>query len=118
MKDQSEFTAHGFEGAEPTEADVAHYYEKARKAALYIVENLARKALTENPDSPYKEFVMSMGIASFSTVDGKDTTQWADFACLDAALELDDFLGRWDSELYLTGEPMRFTATGPMVHNW
>lgn len=27
-------------------------------------------------------------------------------------------LKKWDEILKLTGEPMRFTATGPVIRNW
>jgi hypothetical protein len=97
-----------FEKGEPTEADVQHHYDKARAAALFLVEKIARQALREHPE--YIEFCMSMGCWGF--VDQKM------YSWMEVSEPLLDLFEKWDDSLKLSGEPMRFTADGPVRREW
>lgn len=107
-----------FEKGEPTVDDVQHSYDKAVKAALYIVEKRARAVLTEYP--ALHEFYMAMGVYGFRGANDSDNEwfivhdRWTNTSCK----ALDDFISEWDEYLKLTGTPMRFTATGPVVRQW
>jgi hypothetical protein len=94
-----------FEKGEPTEADLEHAYNKAREIGLFLVEKYARALLREQPR--LEEFIMNMGRFSFATVDGR-------VASANEQSNLARFVNEWDDTLKLTGEPMRFTAYGPV----
>ena len=96
------------EKGEPTEADLAHAYEKARSIGLFLVEKYARECM--RLDTDFEEFVMAMGTANF----------WIGDESYEAgnSPELSELLLAWDDVLKLTGEPMRFTADGPVRREW
>lgn len=102
------------EKGEPTEADLEKAYEKARGIGLFLVEKYARQALKDNASTNAHEFVMAMGVYSFW--DSKDRQMGCMFDS--AAERLDDLMMNWDGALKLTGEPMRFTADGPVRREW
>ena len=95
---------------EADEADLQAAYDKARSIGLFLVEKYAREGLRDNPD--LDEFVMAMGAAFFT--DNDDTH--VDLA--DVSSDLHELILDWDGALKLTGEPMRFTATGPVRGEW
>jgi hypothetical protein len=86
-------------------------YKQADETAMQIVEEIARKILRKH--KKLDEFCMGMGTWFFSDYagklyDGDDKL----------AKELDDFMNEWDAYLHLTGQPMRFTADGPVITDW
>jgi len=86
------------------------HYDAACSMALEEVERYARKILKDNPD--IHEFIMGMG-----TWDFKSNEKWLDNE--DPRFEpLLDLISKWDKSLYITGNPMRFTATGPKITDW
>lgn len=91
-------------------------YQQMGNIASNEVERLARKCLAQNPKK-VSEFCMAMGMFSFSDLNGK--TLW-DHQCekLSGYKALNDFVMEWDSELKITGEPMRVTATGIKITDW
>jgi hypothetical protein len=102
------------EKGEPTEADLTHAYGKARKIGLFLVEKYARQALRDNASTGAQEFVMAMGVYSFWDVNGERMGCMFDTA----AESLDQLMMDWGGNLKLTGEPMRFTADGPVRRDW
>jgi hypothetical protein len=86
------------------------------KIALAEVERLARLCLKSNIGY-FNEFVMCMGTFFFTDKSGE--------VLYDHIAEkrigykrLDNFVCEWNSMLKLTGEPMRFTATGSKITDW
>lgn len=108
------------------EESVDLHYQKAVDMALWEVEMMARDILEQHKNLKY--FVMAMGTYYF--VDKKeniiDTTEeymtanyhyrWRDSKPYFA--NLNEFIGKWDSVLKLTGNPMKFTATGEIITDW
>jgi hypothetical protein len=92
------------------EKQVEDFYNRADNIALHHVEALARKMLTEN--SKLSEFIMGMGTYYFTHIGGTITYEEKYYT------ELSDFIGEWDSIFKLTGNPMRFTATGQVETDW
>ena len=88
------------------------WVSKASRLASLEVERLARKILKDNPE--FKEFVMANGTWFFTMSDGVTGLMDNDPRCHDLAWYVD----QWDDSLRITGESMRFTATGPKVTNW
>jgi hypothetical protein len=86
--------------------------------ALTLIETRARKILAAH--SSLDEFVMGMGGWLFTKKDSEDSI--SDVyreripAYTKSFLEMMDEFN--DIELKVTGEPMRFTATGPVVRMW
>ena len=99
------------EQSEPTEADLQAAYDRARSIGVFLVEKYAREGLRNNPD--LGEFVMGMGCDCFWTADGDEQVD-TEYASPNLAQLLLD----WDEYLKLTGEPMRFTADGPVRRDW
>lgn len=95
---------------EADEADLQEAYDRARRIGLFLVEKYAREGLRDNPN--LDEFVMAMGDAFFT--DNDDTH--ADTQ--DVSSDLHELILDWDDALKLTGEPMRFTADGPVRREW
>jgi hypothetical protein len=91
---------------------IRSYLRKAVEIAVSEVELLARKILAEHPE--LKEFVMGNGGAHFTRVVGR-SVQVEDESYMK---ELDRLIVTWDLVLNITGEPMRFTATGQKRTNW
>ncbi len=76
------------------------------------VERMARQLMVSFPH--LKEFVMAMGVASFVDKYGNDVKIMG----INYMKELDEFLQKYDEDYHITGEPMRFTATGEKIVNW
>lgn len=91
-------------------------YFQMNDIALIEVERLARKCLNQNPKK-LGEFVMAMGHFSFTDIKGETIWEHTYEKC-SGFKPLDDFISEWDSILKLTGEPMRFTATGVKITDW
>jgi hypothetical protein len=98
---------------DPKRQAVNDHYSKASDFALEYVEQEARKILVKHPD--LKEFIMTMGAVFFITWDDEIVYEELDYI---AESDLAEFISDWDDYLKLTGEPMRFTATGPLVRDW
>ncbi len=88
------------------------YYDLAREHAIGVVERMARDVLLTHPN--VVEFVMAMGVYGFNDKQG-DTRHLDEFAYM---RPLKEFIEEWDDVLKLSGEPMRFTATGNKVTDW
>lgn len=97
------------EKGEVTEADLEKAYTKARTIGLALVEKYAREALRKAPE--FEEFVMSNRTWGF-------TPHASDFIWMEVSEPLLDLFQKWDGVLKLTGEPMRFTADGPVRREW
>lgn len=97
----------------PTQHYIKYHYDLARDIALAEVEREARRILARHP--MLDEFVMGMGIATF-TVKGKEHSLGISERKYMRSLE--NFISDWDEYLKLTGEPMRFTATGLKRTDW
>ena len=106
-------------------AEVRRLYRAAVEAALAEVERRARLVLKRRPD--LAEFVMAMGVWSFTGHDGRTVEAYKEhrgsggayrYEPYQWARPLADFIGEWDDYLKLTGSPMRFTADGPVVTSW
>lgn len=99
--------------------DVKEHYQKASDAASAFVEQEARAILRKH--SNLREFVMAMG-GWFFTLKKADATDehpvLNDQPRYIAKSKLAHFITEWDEYLKITGEPMRFTADGPVVRNW
>lgn len=95
-----------------TMREIRNCYERATRLALQEVERLARKIMQSH--SNLVEFVMANGCASFIDKSGDDISTDA-YAYMK---QLDRLLSEWDEYLKLTGEPMRFTASGKVQKNW
>jgi len=89
--------------------------DEARSLAFQYVEEQARKILREHTN--LEEFVMAMGSCCFSTtINGRhDNLGLEDRAYFKP---LQDFIWEWDDTLGILGEPMRFTADGPVIREW
>lgn len=93
-----------------TQDTIKCHFKRAQELASTEVERLARKIMREHSEAA--EFVMGMGVYGFwdradNEIHDKPYTT-----------PLDDFIGEWDDTLHITGEPMRFTAAGPIVRDW
>jgi hypothetical protein len=96
---------------------IAQHLNDATDVALIEVERMARKILAEHPN--LDEFIMAMGGAFFTVKDrGNGDEPSIEPYERRYMRTLDRFLTQWDSELHLTGIPMRFTATGTIVTSW
>ena len=85
-------------------------YSAASREVSKEVEHIARKHLLANPN--LTEFIMGMGTYGFMA----DKPRGIDY---DAGCEeLNDLIAEWDNLLKITGEPMRFTATGEKRSDW
>lgn len=88
-------------------------------AALKLIESRARKILAAHHN--LDEFVMAMGGWLFTQRNGEnkisdcDDRQYIPSYALPFARMMDAFDRL---ELKVTGEPMRFTARGPVVREW
>lgn len=104
-----------FEKGEVSLDDLQHHYDRARSIGLAIIEREARKVLKDDPT--IKEFVMAMGSATFTCLydGGEELLHVED---VDSSLDLKFILDEWDDVFKFTGEPMRFTATGPVRREW
>lgn len=89
--------------------------DEARDLALNYVEEQARKILRQHPN--LTEFVMAMGSCTFSTViNGREDNLGLEDRAYFKPLQ--DFIWEWNDILGILGEPMRFTADGPVIREW
>lgn len=94
-------------------------YNNMCDIALAEVEILARSILKKNPT--LKEFVNAMGVCFFTTYDGNTVDLWeygTSNITRKSFNDLANLINDWDSILKLTGESMRFTATGEKITDW
>lgn len=96
--------------------DIEKHLKAMYDLALPEVERLARKCLSQNPKK-LNEFVMCMGTFFFTDHAGE---VYYDHVVekLSGYKPIDDFICEWNGILKLTGEPMRFTATGIKITDW
>lgn len=94
------------------------HYQRMDEIALKEVERLPRKILKQHKHLDY--FLMAMG--TYFVVDNKreiiDTWDGKGNPTYKYFKELNDFISEWDSILKLTGNPMKFTATGEIITDW
>ncbi len=95
------------------EKQISNLLKKANELASELVEELARKILVSRPH--LGEFVMGMGIAMFTV---KSTGESISLEERSYMKKLNDFIDKYDDELQITGESMRFTASGPKIVEW
>lgn len=95
---------------------VRHHYMEAARLGLQEVEAMARKILREHRN--LDEFVMCMGGCFFTMRSSDHNINPEDYDAPKYMQPLAKFLGEWDDYLKLTGEPMRFTATGKLQRTW
>ena len=110
---------------------IEYHYDRACNLGIQRVEKLARTILRNHPQ--YDEFIMGMG-SCFFTLKGKeagkgdivstvsrrmnDSYNYVHYDTYKYFKPLNDFIGKWDAYLKLTGEAMRFTAKGKKVTDW
>lgn len=86
--------------------------EQETLATQFVIQE-ARKLLVRH--ARLKEFVMCMGSWFFLDQQGLIIHDYPSYL-VDSTLAT--FISRWDEELKITGEPMRFTVDGPIVRDW
>jgi hypothetical protein len=86
--------------------------KRATKHLLNIIEFKARLILKQHPH--LYNFVMGMGCVSFSTKD-RDIILLSQRSYMKS---LDNIIKKYDPMFYITGNKMRFTATGKKITNW
>lgn len=103
-------------------------FDEASDLAVMYVEQQARAILTEHPE--LEEFVCAMGAWFFTYKVGavdhqgieieEGMSRIIDEEHVDFIRESDlsQFFADWDTVLGMSGCPMRFTATGPVVTDW
>ncbi len=91
---------------------IGRYLGLASHFASVAVERQARAILKKHTD--LKEFVMGMGSWQFTQHDCRYAIDNDD----SRVREFSEFIERFEDELHITGEPMRFTATGSKITNW
>ena len=114
---------------DPKRQGVVDHYMKASELAAEYVEQEARKILVEYAD--LHEFIMAMGSWHFTWKKGvvdhngfevlgrnqDNIILDGDLECIDNS-DLASFMAEWDDALKITGEAMRFTATGKLRRDW
>lgn len=114
----------------PVLCEVAAHYNKTCELASLKVEQIARQILVEHKE--LDEFIMAMGIYFFTYKSKKRKGQHLSshtqkmnknwqyyYEDSEPFLKpLNDFISEWDNCLKITGNAMRFTATGVKVTNW
>lgn len=111
----------------PLEKATLHHYQQASEAASALVEEQARAILRKHPN--LHEFVMAMGGWFFTAKKSQDRSLLpGEHAMIHPTdyhapryitnSRLANFITEWDPYLKVTGEPMRFTADGPVVREW
>ncbi|OHD23502.1 MAG: hypothetical protein A2Y38_12120 [Spirochaetes bacterium GWB1_59_5] len=105
--------------------EIEKHYTAAFNLTIVLIEERARKIL--NTHANLEEFVMAMGDAFFTrkigsrddsgfiVEEGGNTIAEDSLGYLKPVTNI---IAEWDSYLRLTGHPMRFTATGPVVTKW
>jgi hypothetical protein len=92
-------------------SDITKYLNQAEAIALKILEQKARKILIEHPN--LHEFVMGMGTWFFIDKNKNHFTE-QEVAYL---IPFERFILKYDNDLKLTGNLMRFTAKGKIVRD-
>lgn len=107
------------------EKQVKEHYNKAVEIALENVEKMARNILRRHKHIDY--FVMAMGTYYFVDKNGNivdthtEVYRNGGYSHDDAKAyfkPLNDFIGRWNEYLKLTGNPMKLTAKGKIITDW
>lgn len=106
------------------EANKAH--ARASAEAEKIMRQLARRILSNNPK--IEEFVKGMGSVIFCSSSGwvynpvtdniDHLGQTGDFDDVTDLTALKEFLSNYDNEYHMSGDPVRFTATGEEKTDW
>jgi hypothetical protein len=89
------------------------HHDAAYKIAVAEYVRLVREALHRHPK--LKEFINGMGSCFFIDRDNGDQIYPCDREYLKP---IDNFLAEWDGVMKLTGDSMRFTATGRIARDW
>lgn len=92
--------------------EIQKHLDAAYAVAVKEYERMAREIMRKHPN--LVEFMNGMGRVFFVDKNG-DMIHTNDRSYLSP---IDDFLCEWDEQLHLTGDPMRFTADGPVVRDW
>ena len=103
----------------PVLCEVAVHYNKACELASLKVEQIARQILVEHKE--LDEFIMAMGSYFFTYKSKKRKDEHLSGYTEDSEpflRPLNDFISEWDNYLKITGDAMRFTATGVKVTDW
>ena len=109
---------------------ISQKYEEARKMAVDEMIRLARVVLREHPR--YDECVIAMGTIYFTLKDDISYNNTVDLyiermnksygyeyvLTYQYFKPLADLLGEWNDVLKLTGEGVRFRATGELKYDW
>jgi hypothetical protein len=96
---------------------ISYHISRAEKLASKTVEQKAKAILRQHPN--LKEFIMGNG--SWYFTDKNRNVKHGDNIMGDGVKYtqgLQNFIERWDDILHITGEPMRFTATGKKITDW
>ena len=88
---------------------IQYHLDIADKLARKKAESFARNELKRNPR--LNEFVMAMGSYFFTDQRGNILHNYE-------CNPLDNFIRKWDSQLKITGTPMRFTVNSKKVTEW
>lgn len=97
--------------------EISRLFNEMDKLALPFVEAEARKILARH--SNLDEFIMGMGRWFFTDKKGNHVTDtYGPPVKYVRDSKLANFISEWDELLRITGNPMRFTATGPKITNW
>ena len=101
-------------------------YIEMEQIASMEVERLARDILKKNKS--LHEFIMGMGVYYFKNNKGEIVdVEKSDYSvnggysysvAKPSFRLLYDFIGEWNEILKITGESMRFTATGEKITDW
>ncbi len=114
----------------PMLCEVAVHYYKACELASAKVEEMARQILSEHKE--LDEFIMAMGSYFFTYKSKKRKNEYLsgytqkmnsswNYYYEDSEpflIPLNKFIDEWDNYLKITGDGMRFTATGVKVTDW
>lgn len=110
-------------------AAIQEHYSKACEIASNVVEKMARQILSEHKE--LDEFIMAMGSYFFTYKNKKRQGNLEPYTqkmnkswnyyyedSEEYLKPLNKFIGEWNNYLKITGDAMRFTATGLKVTDW
>lgn len=89
---------------------IQRHYQAAYDTALELIEKRARVILRKHRN--LTEFLSAMGAWFFIDKNGDTFTEF------EYMKPVADIYDEWDEYLKLSGEPMRFTADGPIIRDW
>ncbi len=89
------------------------HIQAATSIALKLLEERARSILRRHRN--LDEFIMGMGIATFTQKSSEDSIDPSERAYLKPVCDL---LEEFDSYLHLTGHAVRFRANDPVITDW